>query len=205
MCELPNTTIKVELHPLDNPSTTDFMVVHECDKIELDYDTYKITKFACCDGEDEIEVRDYHYQQIIDGDVQILKGRIPNSPMSLYFAYKRSDYSDTLSLGKAIISYNSRDIYEVTILPFPLNPGDCGYHSPEISVYSVDKDSTFKVWENEFSVWNLDAIESKSQVNNIAVELVFDCTSQRVVQIPLINGLPFGKNERKQTISLPLK
>lgn len=201
-CEGQERKIKVELHPFDNPKQTDLIIEKDCDDLTLDVHTYKTVKYGCCGAENELAIYDYQNKLIIEGDEKILLVNIPNSKINLFVAWKNYD-KDTTIRGTLYFCYNSTDRYAVKIKN-DVRSDNCTDISPDILIHTANTHDTYNKYNNEYHLWSLDKIDNKNQINNIQLKIAFDCdnaTSLDTLKIPIINGKPFGKNERVQMIS----
>lgn len=185
--------IKVEMIS-DNPSKPEFIIKKECDALNLEDDYYEVIVSGCCGAESEIEYYDYDNNQIIHGTTQIIKCEIPNSKIKFYAAS-----------GHGIqFSYSGSDKYVIN-LKFPPDVKDyCGPMPPDIYFRSSQTKEEFANGKYEF--WSLDGIESKAQVNDITLVVAIPCIENLdTLSIPIINGKPFGREERHQTVEMKLK
>lgn len=195
-------TIKVDLHPFDNPNKTELTIEHSCDDLTLNVATYQTVKYGCCGAEDELAIYDYDKKLIIEGDSKILLGEIPNSPVRMFVAYKK-EYKDSTTLGTLYYCYSSSDRYTIKIKPNALSCGSHSPFSPNIFIYSTNPDDKFSEDKNEYSFWSLNDIENKNQVNNLTLKIAYECDehpNRDTIAIPIINGKPFGKDDRNQII-----
>ena len=187
--------IKVEMI-LGNPSKPEFTIEKECDELNLKDDYYEVIVRGCCGAEDEIEYYDYNGQLIVQGTTQITACEIPNSPLKFYAAY---GYQQGLQL-----SYNSQDKYRID-LKFPLGAdNNCGPMVPEIYFRSANKKDGLV--DGTYNFWSLDGIERSDQVNDISLLVVYSCIENLdTLTIPIINGKPFGRNDRSQILEMKVK
>lgn len=202
-CEGQERTIKVELHPFDNPLQTNLNIEKDCDELTLNVHTYKTIKYGCCGAENELAIYDYKNKLIIEGDDKILLGDIPNSKIKLFAAWKNEN-KDTTVLGTLYICYNSSDRYAINIKG-TLPSDRCSPFSPDVFIYTGNSDDKFRKENNEYTFWSLKKIDSKDKINNLTLNVSFDCDSiinLDTIVIPIISGKPFGKNDREQIISL---
>jgi len=61
---------------------------------------------------------------------------------------------------------------------------------------------------NEYQLWSLNEIKQKEQINGVVIKLTFNCdesVTNNTIEIPLTNGVPFGKDIREQTVYLDEK
>lgn len=201
-CDGRERNIEIKLSLFDKPSETVRTINHRCDNIVLDAHTYKTITYGCCGGEDEIEIYDYESKQIIEGDSKIILGNIPNSNINLYIAYKQAQ-NDSTTLGTLFFSYSASDRYSVKIKSKPLPEEYCSLFTPDMSIQTSDEKDKFSDVSNEYTFWSLNNIRSQNDVNNLTIRITYDCESDansKPIDIPIINGKPFGKDLRNQEI-----
>ncbi|HWW41410.1 hypothetical protein [Pedobacter sp.] len=201
-CEEQQRNIHVELGAFDNPQKTAFIIDRDCDDLTLDGMTYKTVKYGCCGAEDKLQIFDYGNKSIIEGDSKIITGLIPNSSLKFYVAFK-PDYKDTTTLGTLYYAYNSSDSYAIKIKSKLLSSEDCFIPSSNVIIYSAN--SHDKLLENnEYEFWSLNNIKTEDLINNITLKFSCACysdVSKDTLEIPIINGKPFGKDERQQVLT----
>lgn len=186
--------IKVEMTPYDEPGKSKIIIDKVCDIINLKDDYYEVVVSGCCGAENEIEYYDYNNQLIIQGTSEVIKCEIPNSKLKFYAAS-----------GHGVqFSYSSTDRYTID-LKYPPDLKDyCGPVPPEVYFRSSDKND--KYLDGVYEFWSLNDIESKEQINNITLVINYSCIEGLdTLAIPIINGKPFGKDDRHQTVSMKLK
>ncbi|MBS4062769.1 MAG: hypothetical protein KG029_20405 [Bacteroidetes bacterium] len=197
-----NRLIQIDLLPLNNPEKAVLTIKHNCDDIFLEFGNYKTVKYGCCGGEDEYELYDYNNKLILEGNEQIILTRIPNARTKFYVSFK-PEYRDTTILGRLHFSYNSSENYQIVIKSDPLPSEQCSPFSPQLFVKTNDKRDRFISVSNEYEIWSLDNIKTKEEINGINLQIVFDCDPELkldTINIPIINGKPFGKTDKIQEI-----
>ena len=206
-CEGRKRNIGIELRDFEEPTKTVALINRDCDDITLDVNYYKTITYGCCGGEDHHEIYDYNNQLIIAGDNKILFGSIPNSGVTVFVGYKQ-EMADPTFLGTIYLSYNSTERYAIRIKSLPLPAEKCSPFSPEISFNSKNPRDTFNATSNESTLWSLDKINKIALVNNLTIKVVFNCETQlhlKPLNIPIINGMPFGKPSKNQEINYKYK
>lgn len=197
-------TIEVRICPLNNVNKTSISIRQSCDELRLDYDYYKTWKYGCCLRPTYVNLYNYNNDLIISGSDKVYTGSFPHSDLNLYFTYKAPLY-DSTSLGSINISYNEKEQYHVFLKGKVKNVWEeggwldiCPTLYPNIEIesaikYSYDEDNiTYK-----FST--MDKIKTVSEINFNMI-FKFDCdVSILPIKIPIINGKPFGKDEKNQT------
>jgi hypothetical protein len=210
--------IKVDIQSFEQPSTFTVKIDKNCDKIELLKDVYKTEVFPCCAIESKYEIFDYKNKSIIQADRQIITGVIP-PPADYYYNSQRRDYdikfyvgfkkyrdvmkgkSDAAFIGSLNYSYSSTEKYSIKIRSKNEEDYDCDF-SPEIELLYDEKTGSFDDWDKEYKFWALRDISDINSINNLTVRLKFLC-SDTVIDIPIINGKPFGKEDKIQELSIP--
>ncbi|MCX8473537.1 MAG: hypothetical protein ORN85_07805 [Sediminibacterium sp.] len=202
-CEGQKRTIKVELRSFDNPQKSALTIQKDCDDLTLNIPTYSTVKYGCCGEENQLAIYDYENKLIIEGNSKILLGQIPNSNLNLYVAYKPQFY-DTAFIGILYFCYNSSDRYVIKIKSNPLLWDSCNLFSHDILIHTTSKKDIFQSVENEYTFWSLNEIKNKSQINNLTLKVAYWCGAEPILDtlvIPIINGKPFGNDERNQVIN----
>lgn len=202
-CEQPERNIKVELNAFDDPKKTALTIQQDCDDLTLDAHTYKTAKYGCCGAEDHLAVYDYNNKLIIEGESEILVGDIPNSPVKIFVAYE-VEQKDSTVLGTLYFCYNSSDRYAIVLKSDSLPASSCPRFVPDFSIDSRNTRDGFNPEKKEYTLWSLDAIKDKKQVNNLDLKIIYPCdymSGNNVILIPIINGKPFGKDDRNQEIT----
>lgn len=203
-CEGQARSMAVEIHSLEQPGQTICTIRHDCDEVILEADYYKTVKHGCCGAEDELALFDYDNKPIIEGDGKLVLGNIPNSKLKLWFAYKRN-YEDTTSQGTIYLSYSSAERYEIKISTPPLPTDHCNPYTPEMTLRSTDPRDEKIEGRNEYDLWSLDGQTDISKIDHLTLKIAFECEKgygPAPVEIPVIDGKPFGKAEKKQTVAL---
>jgi hypothetical protein len=201
--ENENREIEIEVHPLDNPERIDFKLKESCDDIVLGTETFTTKEYACCGGEDKQSIYDYNKKLIIKGNEKIISGGVPNSRLKIYIAWENDD-SDETTIGTLHYSYNSTDKYDIKVKGI-LPSDSCTLRTPEISIITSNSKDEFNNETNEYTLWSLNGCNSKASVNNITIQIVFDCDYKQkkiTLSVPIIKGKPFGKEYRQQIVFL---
>lgn len=195
-------TIEVTLSPLSDLSEKAFSTKQECDEIRLERKHYKTIKYGCCADLNRIKLFDYHNHEIIAGLDRVINVNIPNSSLGFYMAFDDSS-SDSNTLGRVTISYGSGQRYHINIMSDkPLSEFTCPRVNPELSILSQNKQNRF--YDNDsYMLWSLDKLKLISGINGVSVKVSFPCDSSiKPITIPIVNGLPFGKDQKEQFLSL---
>jgi len=200
--ESSDKTFTVEIRPLKAPKHAPFIIKQNCDNLSFESDYFKTVKYGCCGGDDQLAFYDLQNKLIIKGDREIVVANIPNSKIKFYVAYKDS-YPDTAFLGTLFFSYGHLENYQVKIKPTAALPSKCEYRIPDIFIASTNPKDTARV-NNEYQLWSFNELKNKDDINNMSLKVVFECTTEDkldTVEIPIINGKPFGKDEKIQEYS----
>lgn len=207
-CEGHERNIKVKINSFDNPTQTILEIDKDTDKVNLNLHNYETITYGCCGAEDNFEIFDYNHKSIIQSYNQILLGSVPNSKIKFYVGYY-TDAKEPSYLGSLMISYNSSEKYIIHLKKVDKNFDEfCTNFSPEIEIMSESKSDKFSMVNNEFTFWSLNKIDNKNQINNLQIKLSYDCDERigkHTIVIPIINGLPFGKDIKEQEISFGQK
>ena len=198
-CEEKERNIKVDIYSFDKPSKLVHTIDLNCDKLDLKTDTYQTTVYGCCGSENIYEIFDYKNNSIIQADNQIILGDIPNSKIKLYVGFKKV-YNDTI-LGSLNFSYNGNEKFSIKVLTNYRELRNYHVHfSPDIEILSDGHN--FIKSKNEYEFWYLNRISNKNSINNLIIRLTFtdDKTGDYVIDIPIIDGKPFGKENTTQEI-----
>jgi hypothetical protein len=203
---------KVELIPLKMPKHKPLVIKKECGDLYLEDDYYTTVKYGCCGGDNALAIYDYQSNLIIEGDVKILRADIPNTRYNFFTSYRSNDSNtNTSTIGAVYYCFNSADKYQININKTEALPDSCEYRVPDIFFYSASQkdkfftdknENNFVTQNNEYRFWSLSGIKSKEQIDSISIKLAFECnTSSKLdtITIPIINGKPFGKDERIQS------
>ena len=76
--------------------------------------------------------------------------------------------------------------------------------SEEIEIITRNERDKFHKELNEYELWSLNNIKNRNQIDGIIIQLSFWSQCRLVydiIQIPIINGLPFGKDINVQEIN----
>lgn len=195
--------IQIDLLPIDNPTKPALTIERYCDDITLEFGNYRTVKYGCCGGENEYELYDYNNNLIIEGNEQIILTRIPNTRRNFYVSFK-PEYRDTTTLGRLHFSYSSSDNYQIVIKSNPLPSEQCSPFSPQLFVKTNDKQDRYISATNEYEIWSLNNIKDKEDINGINLQIVFECDPELkldTINIPIIKGKPFGKDDKIQELN----
>jgi hypothetical protein len=118
----------------------------------------------------------------------------------MFYVGFEKECQDTLSLGSLNYSYNSDEKYTIKIrAQEDLMNGS----PPDIEILSDDKNDKFSESNNRYTFWSLNKIGDKNSINNLVIKLTFSCQNEstdNVIEIPIKNGKPFGREEATQEI-----
>lgn len=202
-CEGQERNIKVLLRPFEDPEKTALTIDRNCDQLDLYFHNYQTTKYGCCGAENELEIFDYNNQSIIQADNQIIIGYAPNSEIKLYIGSQQA-FNDSLRISTLMISYNSTEKYIIRIKSDIELESHCSPFSPDIEIYEKGKNILSET-RNEYPLWSLNGIKNKALINDLVIRLKFNCdetVSNHTIDIPIIQGKPFGKENKEQDIYL---
>lgn len=194
--------IEVTLSPLSNLSENLFATKQDCDELILESKYYKTIKYGCCAELNRIRLFDYQNNEIIAGSDKVISVNIPNSSLGFYMAFDDSSSNENM-LGRVTISYGGGQIYHINLISGkPLSELTCPVINPELSIISPHKQDRLYD-ENLYMLWSLDKVKTMSGISGVSVKINFPCDERiKPITIPIINGLPFGKNQQEQSMSL---
>ncbi len=199
-CEDQKRNIKIYISPCKSPENIVATIDKDCDEIQLNVDTYTTIAYGCCGAESEYEIFDYQNSSIIQTEGKIVYGDIPNSTIKFYIGFKTE--GDANCLGFLTYSYGSDDKYIVKVR-LKKNEADLfTQFSPDIEIKSSSKKDNVRDggYIQDYQLWSLNFLKHKSEINNLTIRLTFDKgETLATTEIPIVNGVPFGKNEREQT------
>ena len=193
-------TIKVEITPLRKPYHKPLVIKKKCGGLALEDGYYKTVNYECCGGDDEYALYDFQNNLIIEGDVKVIIATIPNSKIKFFTGYK-SNENDTSFMGTVFYSYNGTDKYQIRLNKTSVLPSSCGYRVPEVFISSSGGNDQVNQNKNEYTLWSLNKISNKKEINNISLEIAFECnefSKNDTITIPIVNGMPFGKDNKIQ-------
>ncbi|HEV8513050.1 MAG TPA: hypothetical protein VGQ59_07220 [Cyclobacteriaceae bacterium] len=197
--------IKVELRPLDQLEKIELQIDENCDEIKFLDDYYMTVIRGCCGGEDRIGLFDYKNKLIVAGSNKIVYGTIPRSPLCFYIGYT-PNYPDSTSMGVLTFSYGSNDSFDIEIVGDSSLVKYCTDFTPEMTINSKSSKDKYDEQSGTYDLWSLSEIKSKNEINNITIRILPNCYVPGkilpVIEIPIINGKPFGKDDRNQEVSL---
>jgi hypothetical protein len=197
-------TIRIELRPVDRPAHVEYVIQHDCDVINLEHDYYGTVVVGCCDAEPVHRIYDYQNNLLLQGNVRIAIGAIPNNPIKFFVGYTPT-VDDTVIIGTVDIAFSKDRRYRVNVLSPPLPPDMCSQYSPLISLVKTYGKDTLEVFEDEYQLWDLEEIRSADEVRNVSVRVIYQCEEYYTVEpvfIPITNGKPFGKDSMVQQVRL---
>lgn len=197
-------TIKIELSPVDNPENVTYNLLHETDEIVLGHDYYQTIFYGCCDAEPVHRIYDYTGAQMLQGNVRVLIGGIPNNALKFFVGYTPST-DDTVVIGTVHLAFDPVHKYDVQILSPPLPPDMCSQYSPDLTLVPTYGRDTLEMVENEYQLWELEDIDTLDQIRNVSIRVAYFCEEYYKVSpvlIPIVKGKPFGKDSTLQRVQL---
>lgn len=200
--------IRIKIKSFDNPSKTITEINKNCDGIDLQTVFYETVKYGCCGNVNHYEIFDYQNNQIIEGDDKIVTGSIPNSDLEIYVGFTQETNDSTVLGTLYYTTYHSGknpEKFAIKIKSKPSNVRKCETYFPKISLQTNKAVDKFDATENEYTLWSLDKIENESLINNLTIKFSIECTEKqnfRFLYISIINGRPFGKDDKIQQMTL---
>ena len=196
--------IKIRIKSFDNPAKTIIEINKDCDNIDLQNHTYKTVKYGCCGSLNHYEIFDYKNNQIIGGDGVIVSGFIPNSRLRIYVGFTR-ETNDSTILGTLNYSTTNNNKFTIKIKTNHENLKKCDEFYPKILFQTNNTSDKFDANENEYTLWSLDKIDNEYLINNLIIKFKLDCLDKKdfkFINVPIINGKPFGKGDKNQEITI---
>lgn len=190
-------TIQFALSPLKNPSKIILAAKHDCDELTFDWRHFQTVKHGCCGSLDQVKYYDYQNKLLIEGDSKIVAASIPNQ-FTFYFAFQ-AEQQDSTTIGTLHLSYSSSEVYHIKLKSQHPASENCGPVVPILTLRSGNAKDTYNEDLNQYDLWSLEHSKSPRQLNGLTIRVNFDCDPKLgVVDIPLIDGQPFGKTDTNQ-------
>jgi hypothetical protein len=185
-----------------NNKQKSFSVKYDCDDIILHWNYYETITNGCCDIMDFITYYSYEKQkEICEGDRGILSYTIPNGNLTCFIGYTTKSHAALDTSGTLYIGYNTGELFKINI------PGR--FVRPKIKIVTGNpKDNIYDTYTKTSEIWSLNKISSVNLINNLKISLIFSIykgnytEEEKVVDIPIINGKPFGKEDKEQTLTI---
>jgi hypothetical protein len=200
--------INIKIKAFDNPSKTIIEINKNCDDIDLQTIFYETVKYGCCGNVNHYEIFDYQNNLIIEGDDKIITGSIPDSDLKIYVGFTQETNDSTVLGTLYYTTYHLRkkpEKFAIKIKSKPSNVRKCETYWPKISLQTNKAIDKFDATENENTLWSLYKIENESLINNLTIKFSVECTEKqdfKFLHIPIINGKPFGKDDKIQEMTL---
>jgi hypothetical protein len=200
--------IKIKIKAFDNPSKTIIEINKNCDDIDLQNHLYKTVKYGCCGHVNHYKIFDYENKQIIEGDDKIVTGSIPNSDLEIYVGFTQETNDSTVLGTLYYTTYHPKKNpgrFAIKIKSKPSNVRKCETYWPKISLKTNKAIDKFDANENEYTLWSLDKVENENLIDNLTIKFSIECTEKqnfKFLYIPVINGKPFGKDDKIQELTL---
>jgi hypothetical protein len=196
--------IKVKIRSFDKPAENVVEIDQDCDDIELQNHTYRTVKYGCCGALNHYEIFDYSNQKIIEGDGSIVTGSLPNSRLILYAGFIQ-ETKDSTTFGTLYYSTTGSGRFSIRIKGNPSSIAACPEIAPEISFVTNNKRDTFDNALNEYTLWSFDQVEKQELITNLSIRFKLECSEGirfRALNIPIINGKPFGTSDKTREVTL---
>ncbi|GAB4032957.1 hypothetical protein [Spirosoma gilvum] len=196
-------TIQIELRSLDNPKKIVLKKQHDCDEIIFDWKYYKTIKYGCCGSLDQLKLYDYQGKLLIEGVLPITTASVPNRDFRFYISFQANEDQDSTTIGTLQLSYNSSEIYRIQIKSANHTPSEnCGpYTLPILRLKTGSTKDDYNEQDKTYSLWSLEHQKALApdQLNGLTIRANFDCDPTiGIIDIPIINGQPFGKAGKNQ-------
>jgi hypothetical protein len=200
--------IRIKIKAFDNPSKTVVEINKNCDDIDLQTTMYKTIKYGCCGNVNHYEIFNYENKEIIEGDDKIITGFIPDSDLEIYVGFTHETIDSTLLGTLYYTTYypgNNPERFAIKIKSKLTNVKKCDIVWPKISLQTNKKIDKLYSSEIEYWLWSLDKVKNENLINNLTIRFSIECTEKqnfKFLNIPIVNGKPFGKNEKIQEMTL---
>jgi hypothetical protein len=195
-CENKIEDIKIELSSFYEPEKILHTIEKKCNNIELESNIYKTAIYGCCLLHNTYEYFDYNNKSIIKSNLNIISSNIPNSKIDFYIGYifDENPKETRVFNGTLTFAYAHSDKYLIKINS---NTGH-DWLNTKIDLVSNDK-RDYKTVDG-FDLWSLNGIKAKEQINDI--KIVLKINDKNVLEIPIIEGKPYGKSNRIQEVTI---
>ncbi len=195
--ESQTRSIQISLSSLDNPGKTLLTAKHDCDELTLNARNFQTVKHGCCGSLDEVKLYDYQNRLIIEGDSKLIPAEVPNQ-FTFYLSFQAGG-PDTTTIGTVHLSYSSAETYHIQVKASKPASENCGPVVPALSLRSTSKKDSYNEGLSQYDLWSLEHSTSPEQVNGLTIRANFDCDPAiGLIEIPIINGRPFGKADKNQ-------
>jgi hypothetical protein len=199
-CEVTEKKIKIELSSFKEPEDILFNIEKECHHIELESNIYKTHQYGCCLEKSTYEFYDYSNNSIVKSNLKIISSFIPNSNIDFYVGYEINEKDKNFDFYKGTLTfaYNNSDKYIINTI----SNKEYDWFNYELDIISKNKKDykSSDQFETVINLWTLNKIKDQEKVNDITLILKID--NNVVLEIPIINGKPFGKINRIHKIKL---
>ncbi|GAB3955188.1 hypothetical protein GCM10028805_42000 [Spirosoma harenae] len=197
-------TIQFSVSPLENPEKILLTAKHDCDELTPNWQNFQTVKHGCCGSLDQVKLYDYQNRLIIEGENKLIAAEIPNQ-FTFYIGFQAGG-SDTTTIGTIQLSYSSSEMYHIQIkAPKPASE-NCGPVVPTLTIRTASKKDEYNEATNHYDLWSLEKSSTPRQITGITLRANFDCDPAiGVVDIPIINGRPFGKEDTNQVYQVKNK
>ena len=187
-----------------------------CDEIIFHLNYYVTIKRGCCAQEPIIRIFNYDNRQLIEGESLVNIITIPNNDLILYTALrinKKESFGVNDTIGSIYFLSNFSDLYEIILINKNRETSFLGSQNPALHINYQGNRITPQFQPNELAnyylIWGLKEVKSMGKINEL--EILWNVeyytksmqeTRSKTIRIPILNGLPFGKNELKQVLNL---
>lgn len=200
-----NRTIEVELIPIENPEQKKLRLKENCDEMIFEVNYYKTLKHGCCATPTETKIFNYKNDLIISGEDNIIRAYVANkSPdRDFWVSYSVNNGTDKKLIGTICISYNPQNKYFIDLKT--MNETDSLYETmwftPDFRLASMSSKDKMVRDNTEFEIWSLEGIKSFNEINGISIKVpIYTKEIPDTLEIPIVNGRPFGKSDRQQQV-----
>lgn len=195
--------ISVDFMPLTNNKLKSFSIKYDCDDIVLHNDYYETITYGCCGAET------IHTYYLYNSNKEICEGayfksyEIPGRGIECFVGFESYPPGQKDSIYQFIfIGYNNGEMYKINV-----SNSQYLFRSMEFETGNPG-DKFMGTLQTTQRIYSLEKIPSVDQINNLKISLVFkeynrdNTEDEKVVDIPIINGKPFGKDSAEQTLNI---
>jgi len=207
--DIVNREIQIELLPYESQNLKTIKLKEKCHKLELKEKYYNTYTYGCCAEPMKLAVFSYKREPIIFATDRIIRADIWNNPKidGFWFGFEITENNQKpLTIGILTLSYGTNDIYKIEFVAKNEEDNliEKNSFTPQISIVSENTQDKMNYVEGVFQIMSLNKIKSFSEINGFAIEVLIYNKNENpeTISIPIINGKPFGKNERNQKLTI---
>lgn len=213
-------TIAGEIFSADDPRKIISKFSHKADAIYFDTNDYLTIQYGCCGAPNIPSVYDYRHRLIIDGQHAIAKTDVylKNEVVNIYTSLK-SSYENKDTLGVFTYAYSADDKYLIYLLANKPSSFCSDYwFEYTASLKNNAKVEKYARLEGVLVGYQFETLNNINKIEDstgIVFNVQYQCMSytkeptnasladkKYTIQIPIINGKPFGKPDKTQVVKV---